>query len=147
MVEETNQGFETFNQRHEWICFRRNLFGPTVCKKLAHSVTGRCPREGTILCRAAKADETSLRPAIPARISSTRRGRITNCATNSTRSKRFKTILDSRSSFAGSTSSRREHSSEPGVTEAGRISLTGKLGLVARVLSRPHSSKHRAGVS
>ena len=34
-----------------------------------------------MLCRAAKVGGTSLRPAIPARISSTKRGRITNCAT------------------------------------------------------------------
>ena len=90
-----------------------------VWTKPAHFVTGRCPREGIMLCRAAKADETSLRPAIPARISSTKRGRITNCATNSIRSRRFRPILGSRSSFAGFTGSRKERSSEPGVTENG----------------------------
>ncbi len=128
------RGSKTFNQRHEWICFRRN-FGPTVWTKIAHSATGRCPREGTMLCRAAKADATSLQPAIPARISSTKRGRITNCATNLIRSKRFKTILASRSSFAGFTGSRKERSSEPDVTEAGPISLTDKLAIFVRVLS------------
>ena len=82
-----------------------------IWTKPAHFVIGRCPREGTTLCPAAKADETSLRPAIRVRISSTKRGPITNCAKNSTRSRRSKPMLASRSSFAGSTGSRKERSS------------------------------------
>ena len=120
--------------------------GPTVWTKFAHSVTERCPREGTTLYRAAKAVETSLRPAIHVRTSSTKRGRTMNCATSSTRSKRSGPILGFGSSFAGFTSSRKERSSGLGGTETEPASRIGKSALLES-LFRPHSSKHRVGVS
>ena len=118
----------------------RNI-GPTVWTKLAHSATGRCPREGTMLCRAARANETSLRPAIPARISSTRRGRIMNCGTRSIPSKKSRPTRDSRSFFVGYTSSKRGLSSELGVTGPEPVSPTGNFDLVARRLLRSPSLK------
>ncbi len=90
-----------------------------------------------MLCRAAKADATSLRPAIHARISSTKHGRITNFATSSIRSKGFKPTLGSRSSFAGFRGSRKGLSSEPGATETGPTSPTGSFAVLVDSFSVP----------
>ena len=125
------RGSKTFNRCHERICFRRNI-RRTVWTKLAHSAIGRCPHEGTTLCLAAKAVETSLRPAIRVRISSTKRGRITNCAIRSTRSRRSSPILGSRSSFAGFTSNRKERSFGRDATGTEPANLTGDLGRLVR---------------
>ena len=121
------RGSKTFNQRHEWIPFWKNI-GPTVWTKFAHSITGKCPREGTTSYRAAKAVETSLRPAIRVRTSSTKRGRTMNCATVQHSRKRSGPILGFGGSFAGFISSRTGHSSELYATGPGRASLTVELG-------------------
>ena len=92
-----------------------------VWTKHAHSVTVRCPREGTTLCRAAKADATSLRPAIPARISFTRPGATMSFATHSTRSKASWQILDFRNSSSGYI-----NSSTPRFSEVAAVGLAGQ---------------------
>jgi len=90
-----------------------------------------------MLFRAAKAVETSLRPAIRVRTSSTKRGRTLNCATRLTRSGRSGPILGFGSSFAGFTSSRKERSSGPGGTETEPASRIGKSSLLERPFLSP----------
>ena len=111
----------------------------------ARSVNGRSRRGDITWCRAAKGEPRSCPRAIPARTSSIRPGATMSFATRSIRWKPSWPTLVFRNSSSGCT-----NSMSPRFSAANAVGLAGQGNTDSCVSSsflRPHSSKHRAGVS
>ena len=137
MVEETNQGFEIFQPKTGMDMFLRGYRTDGMDEACAFC-NREVPTRGHHVVPRCKGGRDIASTCIRVRISSTRRGRITNCATRSTRSRRSSPILGSKSSFAGFTSSRKERFSGLDAIESEPASPTADFGrFVSPAISVP----------